>query len=110
MDAEKLLHSWRLEVEKYAKAHADMIYLREFRKSKKAILINEAMSKGIKTAQERESYAYAHPEYIALLEGLRDATCISEELRWRMEIAKQQISVYQTKCADRRKERSGYGA
>ncbi len=50
---EKLIHDWRASVGEYAKARAEMVYLTEFRKSKKAILMNQAQAEGIKTGQER---------------------------------------------------------
>ncbi|MEH6447018.1 MAG: hypothetical protein V7765_00005 [Oleispira sp.] len=52
MDIEKLIHEWRDSVKAYAKAKADTEYLREFRKSKKAILIGRAAEEGLKTGQE----------------------------------------------------------
>ena len=54
----------------YAQAKADRVHLEHFRKSKKALLMNECTEKAV-TA--REQYAYSHPDYIALLEGLREA-------------------------------------
>ena len=48
----------------YAKAKAERIYLQEYRKSSKALLINSCNEK---TAQSRESYAYAHPDYLQVL-------------------------------------------
>lgn len=68
MNIEKLISD---SVKEAAKAKADVVYLTEFRKSKKAILMQEAQVNGLKTGQERESYAYAHSEYIELLEGLK---------------------------------------
>jgi hypothetical protein len=71
---EKLLDFIRKHGKDYAQACADVEYLREYRKSKKAILeIEAAELHGLKTGQEREAYAYAHPDYIALLDGLRVA-------------------------------------
>lgn len=106
---EKLIHDWRASVSEYAKARADMIYLTEFRKSKKAILMNQAQADGVKTGQERESYAYAHEDYLALLVGLRDATEKSEELRYRMKIAEERVGIWRTKQASSRREKEHYG-
>ena len=110
MDIEQLIHDWRDSVKDYAKAKADTEYLREFRKSKKAILIGQAAEQGLKTGQERESYAYAHKEYTDLLTALRIAIELSEELRWRMTIAQERINIWRTKEASNRKEQSHYGA
>ena len=57
MNIEKLINDWRNSVDDYAKAKAEAEYLKEFRKSKKALLMVEAEQKGLKTGQERESYA-----------------------------------------------------
>ena len=110
MDIEQLIHEWRSQVKAYASSKANADYLREFRKSKKAILMVEAEQKGLKTGQERESYAYSHPEYIALLEGLRAATEESEDLRWRMRIAEERVGIWRTKQANGRKEQGHYAA
>lgn len=109
-DIEKLIDGWRKSVKEYAEAKAKADYLKEFRKSQKAILINDASTKGFKTAQEREAYAYSHQDYITLLDGLKAATEVSEELRWRMEIARARVEVWRTKCANNRKEQQMYGA
>jgi len=107
---EKLIHEWRSSVSEYAKANAEKVYLTEYRKSLKAIKIAEGQEKGLKTGQERESYAYSHPEYIELLKGLREATEKSEELRYRMKIAEERVGIWRTKQANGRKEQSSYGA
>lgn len=109
MDIEKLISDWRDSVKKAAKAKADVVYLTEFRKSKKAILMQEAQVNGLKTGQERESYAYSHKEYIELLEGLKVATEIHEDLRNRMLIAQTRIDIWRTKEANKRKEFGNYG-
>lgn len=110
MDIEQLINDWRNSVSAYAKAKADTEYLREFRKSKKAILIGQAAEEGLKTGQERESYAYAHNEYTELLTALRIAIEQSEELRWRMTIAQERIGIWRTTQANGRKEQGHYGA
>ena len=110
MDVEKLIGDWRDSVKDYAKAKADTEYLREFRKSKKAILIGQAAEEGLKTGQERESYAYAHKEYTDLLTALRIAIELSEELKWRMTIAQERINIWRTKEASNRKEQNHYNA
>jgi hypothetical protein len=110
MEVEKLIGEWRDSVGAYAKAKADTEYLREFRKSKKAILIGRAAEEGLKTGLERESYAYAHNEYTELLTALRIAIEQSEELRWRMIIAQERIGIWRTTQANGRKEQSHYGA
>lgn len=95
---------------KYAEAKAKRVYLTEFRKSKKALLMNQAESEGRKTAQERESYAYAHKEYQALLDGLRVAIEAEALLGLGIERARLCIDIWRTKQANERYERNAYGA
>ena len=109
MNIEKLFAEWRSSVDEAAKAKANVIYLTEFRKSKKAILMQEAQVKGLKTGQERESYAYAHKEYLELLLGLKVAVETHESLRNRMTIAQERIGIYRTHEANKRKEFGNYG-
>lgn len=88
----------------YAKAKAERVYLEEFRKSKKAILMQEHADKAI-GAQERE--AYAHAEYIGLLAALRVAVETEETLRWKMVAAQARVEVWRTQSAnDRNQDRA----
>ncbi len=82
----------------YAKAKAERIQLSEFRKSKKALLMNEKQGPG----HERESYAYAHDDYIALLDAIKDAVEREETIRWRIEAAKFQIEIWRTQSSNNR--------
>jgi hypothetical protein len=85
----------------YAKAKAERVYLEEFRKTKKALLMKAALQKyEAVSAQERE--AYAHPEYQELLKGLQAAIEIEEELKWRLEAARLRVEVYRTEEASAR--------
>ena len=86
---------------KFAKAKAERIYLEEFRKSQKAILMKRSMENAI-GAQERE--AYAHPEYLVLLEGLREAIEIEEALRWDLIGAQERVNIWRTQQANNRTE------
>ncbi len=110
MEIEKLIHDWRLSVDDYAKAKAEAEYLKEFRKSQKAMLIQKAEAEGLKTGQEREAYAYSHEDYLGLLSALKVATEQAESLRWRMNIAQERVNVWRTKQANTRKEQNNYGA
>ena len=81
-----------------AKAKAERVYLDEFRKSKKAMLIRDASG----TVQERESYAYSHAEYIEILNGLKEATHNEEKLKWLMVAAQVKIDTWRTQKASQR--------
>ena len=86
---------------KFAQAKANRIYLEEYRKSLKAILMKQSMEQAI-GAQERE--AYAHPEYIELLHGLKEATEIEEKLRWDLIAAQARVEVWRSQEASSRME------
>ena len=77
----------------YAKAKAERVYLEEFRKSKKAMLMQNHGEKPI-GAQERE--AYAHPEYIGLLAALRVAVEAEEASRWKLVAAQARVEVWRS--------------
>lgn len=85
----------------YAKAKADRIYLEEFRKSRKAQLQSQA---GTEVLGKQETYAYAHTDYIGILEGIRQAVETEEKYRWLMTAAQARISVWQTEQYNARLE------
>jgi hypothetical protein len=86
---------------RYAQAKADRIYLEEYRKSLKAILMKRSMENAV-NAQERE--AYSDQEYIELLNGLKVAVETEEELRWGLIAAQARIEVWRTQEASARAE------
>lgn len=88
----------------YAKAKADRVYLDEFRKTKKALLMRDAEIHGHKTGAAQEREAYAHPEYIQVLEGLKAAVEEEEKYRWLMIAAQAKVSAWQTIEATKRLE------
>ena len=106
MNIEQILTAMRKHAPELAKAKADRVYLEQFRKSKKAILYQQAPDG---TIAEKEAYAYSHPEYLEVLDGLREAVEAEEELKWRMAAAQHRIDVWRTLSADRRKEFQNYG-
>lgn len=83
----------------YANAKASRVQLEEFRKSKKAILFQQAPSGSI---ADRENYAYSHQDYIALLDGLKNAVEDEETLRWQIEAARLSIEIWRTQQANNR--------
>lgn len=88
----------------YAKAKSERVFLEEFRKSKKAMLMRDAEIAGHKSAVAQEREAYAHPEYMQLLDGLKAAVEQEEAYRWLMVGAQAKISAWQTLEATRRLE------
>ena len=83
----------------FAAAKADRVYIEEFRKSKKALLMKESPETS-SVAQERD--AYAHQEYIQLLVGLKAAVEKEEVLKWMLVAAQARIEVWRTEQANNR--------
>jgi len=87
---------------KYAKAKSERIYLEEFRKTKKALLMKDALQMGYESAAAQEREAYAHPEYQELLRGLAVAIEQEESLRWMLTAAQMRSEVWRTESANER--------
>jgi len=87
---------------KYAQAKAELTYLEEFRKSKKALLMKTAIVNGAKSVAAAEMEAYADSEYIELLKAIKTATEVAEGLRWHIVAAQARIEVYRTMEASNR--------
>jgi len=85
---------------KFAQAKATRVQLEEYRKSKKAILMSEEEG----TLGNKEMYAYAHRDYVALLMEIKDAIALEEELRWKLEAAKLRVEVFKVEEYTRRVE------
>lgn len=86
-------------IPKYAKAKADRVYIEHFRKSKIAMLMTESKEK---TSVAKEAEALRHPDYIALLSGLREAVEIEEKHKWTLEQVKMGVDVWRTEQANER--------
>ena len=87
--------------QKFAKAKAERIYLEEYRKSLKALLMKRSLEETI-GAQERE--AYAHEEYRGLLNGLKEAVETEEKLRWDLIAAQARVEIWRSEQANMRAE------
>jgi hypothetical protein len=83
----------------YAKAKAERVWIEEFRKSKKALLM-KACGESSVAAQERE--AYSHADYLELLQGLRVAVESEETLRWGLVAAQARVEIWRTESANNR--------
>ncbi len=91
-DVEKAADFIRDNAKHYAKAKSERIYLEQFRKTKKALLMNSSQG----TDKTREAYAYAHKDYIQLLEATREARENEERLRWLMVSAEHKMDLWRT--------------
>lgn len=85
----------------YAKAKADRMYLEEFRKSRKAQLMSQAETEVL---GKQETFAYAHQDYIEILNGIKEAVEKEEKYRWLMTAAQARIEVWRTEQYSARME------
>ena len=76
-----------------AAAKANRVYLEEYSRSLKAVLMKES---GESTAAAQEREAYAHEDYRAHLEGIREAVKTEEQLRWLMVAAQTKIDIWRS--------------
>jgi hypothetical protein len=97
----KVLDFIRDHAEAYAQAKANVLYLTEYRKSMKALLMIESDAR---TESAKESYAYAHVDYIAHIKALASAVQEYERLRWLMVAAEAKIEVWRSLEASARLE------
>ena len=88
---------------KYAEAKGHRVYLEEYRKSQKAMLMKAALADGrAKTAAAAEVEAYADPAYVEVLKGLQAAVEREEELRWGLVSAQARIDIWRSNEASNR--------
>ena len=88
---------------KYAEAKAQRVYLEEFRKSQKAMLMITAKASGKATSEAAaETEAYADPVYLEVLKGLQAAVEAEETLRWGLVSAQARIDVWRSQEASNR--------
>ena len=89
--------------EKYAEAKAHRVYLEEYRKSQKAMLMKTAMAEGrAKTSAAAEMEAYADSAYVEMLKGLSAAVEAEEKLRWGLISAQARIDCWRSTEASNR--------
>jgi hypothetical protein len=86
----------------FAKAKSERVYLEEFRKSKKALLMQEAFFAGVDTMAGQERDAYARQEYRDLLDGLKTAVEVEETLKWKMTAAQLRVEIWRSMEASNR--------
>jgi hypothetical protein len=83
----------RDNAEEYGRCKANVIYLQEFRKSKKSLLMNQS---DLKTESAKEAFAYAHQEYQDHLAAIRVAIEEYETMRWMMIAAQCKVDVWRS--------------
>jgi hypothetical protein len=88
---------------KFAEAKAHRVYLEEYRKSQKAMLMKKALSDGrAKSAAVAEIEAYADSTYIEVLKGLEAAVEAEETYRWGLVSAQARIDCWRSTEASNR--------
>jgi hypothetical protein len=85
-----------------AKAAAEVEYLREFRKSLKAMQMEKSGRESVSAA---EMHAYASPEYRDHLLGQKTAVYNYERLKFLFKGAELKVEVWRTSCANARSVR-----
>ena len=65
-EIQRALDKYDTLIDEYAKAKSNKDHLEEFKKSKLAMLMNEAEKQGITAANKQESWARSNKEYIVL--------------------------------------------
>jgi hypothetical protein len=87
---------------KFAEARSHRVFLEEYRKSQKAMLMKTAMTNGVKTVAAAEIEAYADSAYIEVLKGLEAAVEAEETYRWGLVSAQARIDVWRSQEASNR--------
>lgn len=104
IDIFKALDYLRDKAPEYAQAKANRVYLEEWRKSQKAILMQKAQAKGVEALAAQEREAYADSEYQSLLSGIKEAVEREEKLRWMLIAAQAKIDAWRTLESSKRAE------
>jgi hypothetical protein len=102
MKPEEAAQTIRDKAPAYGEAKAQRVYLEEYRKTKKAMLMKEALKLGVEAANAQEREAYADPAYHQVLKGLAVAIEAEETLKWEMESARLDIEIFRTREATNR--------
>ena len=102
MRAEDAAQAIRDKAPAYGEAKAQRVYLEEFRKSKKALLMKDALEMGYEAANAQEREAYADPAYQQLIKGLAAAIEKEETLKWEIEAARLDIEIWRSREATNR--------
>lgn len=98
-DIEKALDFLRDSAQTASQARAERIYMEEYRKSLKAMLMQEHNDLPV-SAQEREAYADAR--YLQHLDALREAVALDEKNRFLRAAADAKIEAWRTMNANYR--------
>lgn len=98
----------RDRAKEYGEVKGERIRLEEYRKTKKALLMQLAPS-DCKTVSDKENFAYAHADYQDLLMEIKLAVVREEELRLKIKAAELKFEQWRTMQANNRAEMGRYG-
>jgi hypothetical protein len=98
-EIERALSYLRDNADAAAKARAERIYVEEYRKTVKAIIMKEHADKPL-MAQERE--AYADDRYVSHLDAIREAVALDERHRFLLAAAEAKIEAWRTQSSNER--------
>ena len=85
----------------FAAAQSQHDHLCEYRKAKKASLM---LASGETSAVMREADAYANPEYLQVLEGIRISGEEAINLKWQLDAAKLRVEIWRSQEASNRSQ------
>jgi hypothetical protein len=102
IDPEQSAEDIRNKAPAFGEAKAQRVFLEEFRRSKKAMLMKDCYTMGVEAANAQEREALADPEYVQLLKGLAAAVEKEETLKWEIEAARLEIEIWRTRQATAR--------
>ena len=92
---------------RHAEAEAEKSYLMEYRKSLKSLLMIKAEKEDAKMpVAKQERYAYSHPDYQKLLDGLKVAVERSVRYRHQFTVMQMDFEAWRSKNARERAEAS----
>ncbi len=83
----------------FAKAKAERIYIENYLRSKRSLIMAKSSAKSVAAA---EVDAYADPEYIGLLDGLKEAVEAEEKLKWMLTAAQLKVEIWRSQEATNR--------
>jgi hypothetical protein len=104
MKPEEAAQTIRDKAPAYGEAKAQRVYLEEYKRTKRALLMKDALRLGIESAAAQEREAYADPAYHQLLKGLAVAIEAEETLKWEMESARLDIEIWRSREATNRNQ------
>lgn len=84
---------------KFAEAKSQRVYLENFLKVKKAVLMQDCKNEPVSRA---ESYALAHPDYLVIVEGIKIAMLEEEKLKYFLEAARLRADIWRSQEASNR--------